>query len=111
MVRSSEFRITHRATGAGVTVKVVGELDLSTGPVLKESVERLGRGAPALTVDLSELEFMDSTGLRLLIELAQRAKREQWELAIIRPRYETAEAVLRVTGADAALPFEDAPAP
>lgn len=109
MLRSSEFKITHRATEAGVTLKVAGELDLSTGPALRESVERFGRGAQAVTVDLSELVFMDSTGLRLLIELDRRAKQEEWKLVLIRPRHETADVVLKVTGADAALPFEDAP--
>jgi anti-anti-sigma regulatory factor len=51
---------------------------------------------------------MDSTGLRLLIELDQQARREDWKLSLIRPRHETAAAVLHSTGADAALPFEDA---
>jgi anti-anti-sigma factor len=77
--------------------------------VLSESVERLRPGGRALTVDLSELIFMDSTGLRLLIELDRRATREDWTLALIRPKYETADAVLRATGADQALPFKDAP--
>ncbi|HWC85104.1 MAG TPA: STAS domain-containing protein [Solirubrobacteraceae bacterium] len=109
MVRPTEFTITQRATEAGVTLKVAGELDLSTGPVLRESVERVRHGVRALTLDLSDLAFMDSTGLRLLIELDQRAKREDWTLALVRPRYDAADEVLRATGADAALPFEDAP--
>ncbi|HWF25504.1 MAG TPA: STAS domain-containing protein [Solirubrobacteraceae bacterium] len=108
MVRPTEFTITQRATEAGVTLKITGELDLSTGPVLSESVERL-RPGKALTVDLSELIFMDSTGLRVLIELDQRATREHWKLALIRPKYDTADAVLKATGADTALPFEDGP--
>ncbi|HWF35965.1 MAG TPA: STAS domain-containing protein [Solirubrobacteraceae bacterium] len=109
MVRPTEFKIAHRATEAGVTVKIVGELDLSTGPVLAESIERLRRDVKALTLDLSDLSFMDSTGLRLLIELDQRAKAEAWKLVLIRPKHETAAAVLTATGADSALPFEDAP--
>jgi anti-sigma B factor antagonist len=111
MVRPTEFKIAHRVTDAGVTLKVTGELDLSTAPVLGESIGALRRDVKAVTVDLSELTFMDSTGLRLLIELDHRAKQEEWELALIRPRYETAAAVLKATGADSALPFEDAPEP
>ncbi|HWF49936.1 MAG TPA: STAS domain-containing protein [Solirubrobacteraceae bacterium] len=108
MVRPTEFKIAHRATEASVTLTITGELDLSTGPVLSESIELLRRDMKALTLDLSELSFMDSTGLRLLIELDQRAKREEWKLVLVRPQYETAAAVLTATGADAALPFEDA---
>jgi anti-sigma B factor antagonist len=108
MVRPTEFKIAHRATEAGVTLKVVGELDLGTVPVLTESVERVKHGIKALTLDLSDLTFMDSTGLRLLIELDRRATREDWKLVLIRPQHETAAAVLTATGADKALPFEDA---
>jgi anti-sigma B factor antagonist len=107
MVRPTEFKIAHRATEAGVTLRVVGELDLGTVPVLAESVERLKHDRNALTLDLSDLTFMDSTGLRLLIELDRRATREQWKLALIRPQHATAAAVLKATGADEALPFED----
>jgi anti-anti-sigma factor len=110
MVRPTEFKIAQRATDTGVTLKIAGELDLSTGPVLSESVERLGDDLQALTLDLRDLAFMDSTGLRLLIELDRRAKGEGWKLILIRPERETAATVLRATGADAALPFEDAPA-
>jgi len=107
MVRPTEFKIAHRATDAGVTLKVVGELDLSTVPVLAESVERLKHDLNALTLDLTDLTFMDSTGLRLLIELDRRATREAWKLALIRPQHATAAAVLKATGADEALPFQD----
>jgi anti-anti-sigma factor len=107
MVRPTEFKIAHRATDAGVTLRVFGELDLSTVPVLTESIERLR--VDTLTLDLGPLSFMDSTGLRLLIELHRRATREGWKLVLMRPQEETAAAVLRATGADAALPFEDAP--
>jgi anti-sigma B factor antagonist len=108
MVRPTEFKIAHRVTEAGATLTITGELDLSTAPVLSESIELLRRDMNALTLDLSELSFMDSTGLRLLIEVDQRAKREQWKLVLIRPQHETAAAVLTATGADSALPFEDA---
>lgn len=109
MVRPTEFKITHRATEASTLLKVSGELDLSTVPVLNESIEGLRRELRALTLDLSELSFMDSTGLRALIELDRRASREGWKLLLIRPQQETAAAVLTATGADSALPFEDPP--
>jgi anti-anti-sigma factor len=110
MVRPTEFKIAQRITEAGMVLKVTGELDLSTVPVLTESVERLQSGTKALTLDLSDLSFMDSTGLRLLIALDRRANQEGWKLVLIRPQQETAGAVLKATGADSALPFQDAQA-
>ena len=107
MVRPTEFRITRTTTETGVALGVCGELDLSTVPVLAEAVGRIKPEAGAVTLDLSELSFMDSTGLRLLIELTLRARREGWKLSMLRPAHVTATAVLQATGADSALPFED----
>ena len=107
MVRPTEFKIAQRETDAGVTLKVTGELDLSTVPVLTESIARLRKDVKMLTLDLGDLVFMDSTGLRLLIELDRRAKQEDWKLVLIRPQNDTAAAVLKATGADSALPFQD----
>jgi len=110
MVRPTEFKITRGDTQTGVTLSISGDLDLGTVPVLAESVERhLGDGVETLTLDLGELSFMDSTGLRLLIELDQQARREGWDLTLIRPRHETASTVLKATGADSALAFKDSP--
>jgi anti-anti-sigma factor len=58
-----------------------------------------------LTLDLSNLTFMDSSGLRLLIELNARAGQDGWTLALLPSRHESTNMVLRLTGADTALPF------
>ena len=62
----------------------------------------------ALTLDLRDLTFMDSSGLRLLIALNDRAQRDAWSLRLIAPTHEAALMVLRVTGAYTALPFDTA---
>jgi anti-anti-sigma factor len=94
-------------TGSDVTLVVSGELDMSTIDRLTGLVDtHLRRRVDCLILDLSDLAFMDSTGLRLLIELNNRAQQETWELKLIGPRHEAASRVLRITGADAALPFE-----
>jgi anti-sigma B factor antagonist len=88
---------------------IEGELDLSTIPELTRRIE-VGFGAGSeetLTIDLSDVTFMDSSGLRLLIELDRRARAEGWTLSLRAPRHEGAKVVLRMTGADAALPFEE----
>lgn len=110
MARHPEFEIVERDDPPQVTLSVAGELDLSTTTELSERVGlRLERGARDLRLDLRKLSFMDSSGLRLLIELADRARREGWSLRLIAPREEAAALVLRATGADRALPFEDGP--
>lgn len=108
MVRPTEFEITDETRGSTRVLAIAGELDISTAPGLALRVgENLGENVTALTLDLSDLSFMDSSGLRLLIELNQRASREAWTLTLIPSKHEAAKTVLRLTGADAALPFED----
>ncbi len=111
MTRAGIFEVREQGDGANQLLRINGELDLGTVPVLARHVdERLGGEPTTLTLDLSALTFMDSSGLRLLIELNERARRETWEFALIPSRHESANAVLRMTGADAALPFS-APLP
>jgi anti-sigma B factor antagonist len=108
MVRPVKFEISQRGEGAQVTLSIVGELDMSTVPQLSDRVgELLTGGATGVTIDLHDLAFMDSSGLRLLIEIYDRSRLEGWGLRLISPRHEAAALVLRATGADTALPFQE----
>jgi stage II sporulation protein AA (anti-sigma F factor antagonist) len=108
MVRPTRFEVKQGGEGATPVLTVCGELDMHTTEVLSKQLEESLSGEIAtLTLDLRELEFMDSTGLRLLIELNDRSRNEAWRLRLLRPANETASLILRVTGTDTALPFED----
>jgi anti-anti-sigma factor len=101
-----DIRLTAPAESE-VIIAVSGELDMSTIDALTDHVETaLQRPVESVTLDLGDLAFMDSTGLRLLIELNDRAGQERWRLRLIGPRDEAAARVLQITGADVALPFE-----
>jgi anti-sigma B factor antagonist len=98
----------HGETGR---LTLVGELDIATVPRVEAAVEAILRaGTPRLTVDLSRLGFIDSSGLRLFIVLQQRASAEGWKLALVRPEAQALK-VFRVSGVEDHLPFvEDASA-
>lgn len=67
-----------------VWVTPVGELDLATTVELDEQVrELLDVRFAQLVIDLRGLSFMDVTGLRLLLCLAEQARRDGWELSLI----------------------------
>jgi anti-anti-sigma factor len=109
MVRPIRVEVREQTDGEHQILAVEGELDLSSIPVLAQHIDgQIGGERKALTVDLSGVTFMDSSGLRLLIELDERAKREQWTLSLVAPSHESANLVLRMTGADSVLPFKDA---
>jgi anti-sigma B factor antagonist len=110
MVQPEKLEIGERAEGADLVLSVEGELDLSTIPRLAQHIDgRIGSVGASLLLDLSGVTFMDSSGLRLLIELHHRAQREGWKLSLTAPAHEAAQLVLRITGADAALPFTEGP--
>jgi anti-anti-sigma factor len=111
MVRPSRIEIRQETEGETLTLSIEGELDLGSIPVLVQHIDaQIGDGSEkALTLDLSDVTFMDSSGLRMLIELNERAHTDAWRLSLIAPRHESANLVLRMTGADSALPFEDQP--
>jgi anti-anti-sigma factor len=54
-------------------IAISGELDLSTAPRLEEPLEAtLARDDTALLIDLSACEFIDSTGIALIVRAWQR---------------------------------------
>jgi len=107
LVRPTKFEIVQREDGGAAVLSVTGELDMNTVDILSERVQqRLDAGAIEVVIDLRDLAFMDSSGLRLLIALHDRAREEVWTLRLRAPRDQAAQMVLRATGADEALPFE-----
>jgi anti-sigma B factor antagonist len=112
MVRPAKFEITQARDGQRTTLAIVGELDIRTAQRLLDSLaQQRADGVTDVTVDLAHLSFMDSSGLKALIELHHRSRTEEWRLRLVAPEYEAAALVLRATGADKALPFTEAASP
>jgi anti-sigma B factor antagonist len=65
-----------------VVVLAQGELDLASAAQLRRVVEEARNGAAVVLLDLRELAFCDSSGLRLLLKLSTEAREDGWELAI-----------------------------
>jgi len=68
--------------GASVTVVVTGEIDLATAPLLSAALVE-HRDAELLVVDLTGTLFIDSTGVRILIEADRRAVDSAAQLVVI----------------------------
>jgi anti-sigma B factor antagonist len=106
-VSSSPFGVTIEERDGAVHVALSGELDISTAQQLEDDLRRVEAERPELIVlDLRDLSFMDSTGLRLLILADQRAKEEGRRLAIGRGN-EMIQRVLHLTRLDERLEIVD----
>jgi anti-anti-sigma factor len=100
---TSPFDVTIEERGDTAHVTLLGELDISTATRLEDDLRRVEAGGPSvLVLDLSRLDFMDSTGLRLLIGADARARKEGRRLVLIRGN-EMIQRVLRVTRLDERL--------
>jgi anti-sigma B factor antagonist len=77
-------------------VRVSGELDLGTVPELDKAASALD-GWPAITFDLSELTFIDSTGVSGILRIIER-ERANDRTVVVGPMSEPVRRVLEITG-------------
>jgi anti-anti-sigma factor len=81
----SEFRVEVKRQGRAAVIAVTGELDLATGPQLEAELHDISASDTELVVvDLRNLEFMDSTGLSIIVRAHQRLTGEGCELGLVR---------------------------
>jgi stage II sporulation protein AA (anti-sigma F factor antagonist) len=91
-----------------VRLRALGALDLVTVPILEAQVAQLrDAGFRRLVLDLSDLGFMDSSGLRCIIKLDAEARQDGFSMALV-PGPRAVQRVFELTGTTAQLPFIDA---
>jgi anti-anti-sigma factor len=95
-------------TGDVAVIGLQGELDVSGASLLEHEIDRIvaDHDPRGLVLDLSELDFMDSTGLRLVVLTDVRAKEEGREFALVRGR-EDVHRVFEITRMTDRLRFLD----
>lgn len=95
---------TERA--GAIVIALHGELDVSSAGRFLEAAADVGPGS-RLILDLSGLDFIDSAGLRSLMNLDLRARAEDWEFALAAPA-PTVMRLLKLTGFEQRLAILDA---
>jgi anti-anti-sigma factor len=89
------------------TITISGEIDVANaGDVEQELVRVEATDATAIVLDLSEVTFMDSTAVRLLLTADARSRDDGRRLALRRPSA-TVLRMLRLVGIENRLPFAD----
>jgi anti-sigma B factor antagonist len=79
-----DFAVDHRLTGKLTIVTVSGELDVFTSPRLRETLlDVVEGGALHLIVDLSGVEFLDSTGLGVLVGIHHRLQAHDGTMSFV----------------------------
>lgn len=95
----SHFRIEQSdAPGRPVQFALLGELDIASADDLTEALTPLAEQRRAVFLDLSKLNFIDSSGLRAVIFAVARARREGWELEVGSQLTEPVRRVIELVG-------------
>ncbi len=89
--------------GAGTRVILHGELDMSNAQEIYAKVHTITSGLAAVTLDLSELGFIDSAGISILDRLAQEFSHSKTTLTFAAAPDSVAARTLSLTGMDQVL--------
>ena len=103
MSELAQLSIEH--DGDVIVAILVGEVDPSNARVLgRELTAAVPNDAMALILDLTEVEYLDSSGVQLIFELAERLGARQQRLAITVPEGAPARRVLEIVALDDTAP-------
>ena len=90
-------------------VSVSGELDLASGPELETELDQLsGPETKLVVIDLRKLDFMDSTGLSIIVRAHQRMASEGCEMGLVKGSQQV-QRLLDLTGVADRLRLVDTP--
>jgi anti-sigma B factor antagonist len=89
------------------SIRALGSLDVATVPILEAHIaDLLTDGVRRVILDLSGLYFMDSTGLRCILDCDTQARQNGFSITLI-PGPPAVQRVFDVTGTRTQLPFID----
>jgi anti-sigma B factor antagonist len=97
------FRVSSEQEGGRVVILVEGELDMNTAPLLERELEAATQAPDAaVLLDLSRCEFIDSTGIALIVKAWQRVEGEgRFALCGVGDQVKR---VLDITGLESTIP-------
>jgi anti-anti-sigma factor len=107
-VLAGAFEVVADGAGGDATRLLLrGELDLATVEKLRTALEEELARSRHLVLDLSELVFIDSSGLRELYRATTASRRDGWRLELVGTQGDVLQTI-RMSGMDQVLPLADA---
>jgi anti-sigma B factor antagonist len=92
----------------GLVLTLGGELDIATAPVLQEHLDPVMPSGATVAIDLSRLRFIDSSGLRMLLQTEQQLRDSGGRLVLVRGS-RTVHRLFELTCLDSHFEFCDSP--
>jgi anti-sigma B factor antagonist len=101
------LELTTETDGTTVRLALTGELDIAGAARVEQELERIEREPPTtIVLDLRELAFMDSTGLRVIVAADGRAREQARRLVVVRGS-DTVQRIIEMTRLDERLEIVD----
>ncbi len=100
-----ELSISSENRGSACVVRLSGEVDVYTSPQLKQELVALSDSAcEHVVVDMEKLDFIDSSGLGVLVGGLRRMKERDGTLRLVCPK-DSILKIFRITGLDRVFPL------
>ena len=91
-------------------VRLSERIDAVTAPALRRQLEdKLEAGARNFVLDLSEVPFMDSAALAVMVSLLKRARQADGDVKMVAPKLEAARRILELTKFDRVFDMKETP--
>ena len=100
-----DLSLSTRTEGGSTVVAVGGEIDVYTAPKLRETlIDLVSRGEHDLVVDMEGVDFLDSTGLGVLVGGLKRVRAHDGSLRLVCSQ-ERILKIFRITGLTKVFPI------
>lgn len=113
MIGSAQFGVGEIVCGGEHRLTLTGELDLASTPILQGAIASLSaamNGTRAITLDLSGLQFIDSTGLRAILATREFCQANGYEFSLV-PGPPHVQCLFEIVKLVDALPWRSPSAP
>jgi len=103
------LRVTVEPLDDALLIRAVGEVELTSVAKLRRELDAARDEGSTALLDLSDVTFMDSTGLHLLLKASRHSADSDWAFFIVRPS-EVVQRLIQVSGTADLLTLADPPA-
>ena len=105
---TEEFRIEEDRRNGVVVLRLRGDLDLASADAVSERLDALSAAGEPVLLDLDSLKFMDSSGLRVVLQAAETSRTSGWRFTLT-PGSEQVRNLFASAGVTDRLPIEPEP--
>ena len=100
------MEIIKKLDGNTLNLKIIGRLDTNTAPELEKNIKGEVEAATSINLDLKDLDYISSAGLRTVLVLHKSMTSKKGSLVVLHPKDEVME-VFDMTGFSSFLSIED----